>query len=510
METSKRIHQQIIILLRSFSLKLILIAAIFLTIPLILWWQFERAEREQAVLIHNAVDQTGRMVAAMLRPHFAQFESEPPNALADALAGAPLVDAKVKVLVRLKDAKLDDFIYIASAPPLSPKNLNRERQDLVDSGIFERLAPACDRATDLSVPFTDAEGQKEILTSMTPVHEGGNCWIVITAINAADIAPAPLQIRSWSMSTITVAGAIYFVSTALVVLLALQMWLNVRRFRGAARRIRMRGLGGSTFQELNTIPELRGVTEDFDSLVLALTESQAFIKQTAEENSHALKAPLAVIAQSLEPLKRAVPPSDTVAQRSLQLIERSVERLDAAVSSVRDLEQAAAEVVFPERRPVDLSAFLTPMLKDFEMTLAAEGKRLDIAVGQNIMAYANEDLLEPVVENLLENAASFTPRFGTIEVSLIRRGDEAEIRVADRGPGVDPERLPRIFNRYISYREPSKSGTLPSTEHQGLGLWIVKRNVEGLGGKVVAANREGGGFEIRVLLNARVKSNSSR
>lgn len=489
-------------ILHSYALKLLLLAAILLAVPLILWWQFQRAERQQSLLIHNAAAQTGRVVAALLRPHFARFESEPANALTDALAGAPLVNTKVKVLVRPKEARADNFIYIASAPPLPAADLKRERQDLIRSGIFARLAPACDRNSDLALPFQSSGGYRELLTSVTPVHEKGNCWIVITAQNAADIAPEPLHLSFWSIPALPAAIAIYFSSAVLVILLSAHLWRNVARFRGAARRIRMRGAGEVSFQELNTIPELTGVAEDFDGLVGALTQSQAFIKQTAEENSHALKAPLAVIAQSLEPLKRALPQSDAVAQRSLQLIERSVARLDAAVSSVRDLEQAAADVVYPVRRPLDLTAFLMPMLRDFEVTLAAQGKRLDSRLEKSVIAYANEDLLEPVIENILENAASFTPRFGTIEVSLSKKADNAELSVADRGPGVDPEKLSRIFNRYVSYRSEKPPEHLPSTEHQGLGLWIVKRNVEGLGGKVIARNRDGGGFEITIVLDA--------
>ncbi len=502
MEATSNARALVYKLVHSFALKLFLLAMILLSVPLILWWQFQRAERQQSVLLHNAVDQTGRVVAAMLRPHFARFQDESPGALADALAGAALVNTNIKVLVRLQGAKPDDFIYIASAPPLPSTYLKQERRDLIQSGILQRMAPTCDRSTDLSVRFVNPAGRQELLTSMTPVHAGGNCWIVITAQNAADLAPAPLHLSFWSLPTLPAAFVIYFASAAMVILLSVHLWRNVARFRTAARRIRMRGVGAASFRELNTIPELTGVADDFDGLVLALTSSQAFIKQTAEENSHALKAPLAVIAQSIEPIKRAIQPADAAAHRAIQLIERSVVKLDAAVSSVRDLEQAAAEVVYPMRRPFDLTSFLVQMLRDYEVTLAAQGKRLAATLEKGVTAYANEDLLEPVIENILENAASFTPKFGTIDVSLARSGQWVEVRVADRGPGVDADKLARIFNRYVTYREEpdAEGGTLPSTEHQGLGLWIVKRNVEGLGGKVTAKNRDGGGFEITVDL----------
>jgi len=505
MEKSSRLRRFSYNVIHSFTLKLFLLAVILLAVPLVLYLQFQRAEHAQAVLLHNAADQTGRLIAAMLRPHFEQFRSESPTALSEALAGAALVNTNVKVLVRPAGAKRDAFLYIASVPPLSASYLEQERRELLQSGIFQRLAPTCDRTTDLEVRFINPAGQPEMLTSMTPVHADGNCWIVITSQNAADIAPSPLRLPFWKTPTMPPAALIYLLSAVIVFVLLVQLRRNVSRFSAAARRIRLRGAGADSFRKLNTIPELTGVAEDFDVLVSALTESQAFIRQTAEENSHALKAPLAVIAQSVEPLKRVIPPGDAAAIRSMQLIERSVAKLDALVTSSRDLEQAAAELVYPARRPIDLSAFLMQMAKDYETSLGAQGKHLKTQIAKRVTAYANEDLLEPVIENILENAAGFTPKSGTIEITLEKSGDNVEIHVADQGPGVNPAVLPYVFDRYTSYRvgAMADAGTPFSPEHhQGLGLWIVKRNVEGLGGKVTADNRPGGGFEICVTLKA--------
>ena len=300
--------------------------------------------------------------------------------------------------------------------------------------------------------------------------------------------------------------AVYILSTVLVVWLFVHMWRNVSRFRRAARRIRLRH-GTVSFGQVNSIPELKGVAEDFDSLVIALVESQMFIRRAAEENAHALKAPLAVIAQSIEPLKRAITGQEPAAHRSIQLIERSVVRLDGLVSSAREMESAVADVIYPECGLIDLSNFLARLLQGYETSLLPQHKRLIAIIAPHVSAYANEDIMEVVIENLLENAASFTAVGGEIEVTLHADREFAHIRVADRGPGVDPRNLGRIFDRYVSYRAPySDKAELLHTanSHQGLGLWIVKRNVEGLGGVVVARNRQGGGFEVTVSLHTRL------
>ncbi len=487
----------------SFSLQLFVLAVILLTVPIVLYWQFEKAEQRQTELLHATVGRTGQLIAAMLRPRLANFAHEPPAALGEALAAAAIGDTKVKLLLRPQEGGMNDFFYVAAAPAVSAAYLVKERQELIASGILSGLASTCDHSANLEFRFINPAGNPEILTSLTPVHIDGDCWVVLTAQNAASLTAGAIDRPFWQTPAMRIAAAVYVLSTALIVWLFVHLRRNVTRFRDAARRIRQRGTGGTSFRDANTIPELTGVAEDFDSLVIALTESQDFIRQTAEENTHALKAPLAVIAQSVEPIRRALPMDETSAQRSLQLIERSVARLDTIVSAARDLEEAVADVLYPVRRPVDLSRFLEQLLGAYHETLVAQGKQLVSSVTPGIVASANDDLIEPVIENLLENAASFTSSGGTIEVSVGREDGMAAIRVADRGPGVDPVHLPHIFERYTSWR-PARDDCAEAIQaaeaHQGLGLWIVKRNVDGLGGRVRAQNRDGGGFEVIVKL----------
>jgi len=481
-------------LVHSFSFKLVLLALILLSVPLILYWQFIHAEQEQELLLSRAVDQTNRVTAVSLTPRFERFSIEPAHMLQEAMARASGGHTHIKVLMRLAGAPPNDFIYVASQPVFPKQYLERERAQLIRSGIFKRLAPTCDGTTSLGQKFVNPKGTQEMLTAMTPVHANGNCWVVISSENAASLTSWPVGSSFWNTPVLRAAAIIYLLSTVLLIGLFIQMWRNVERFRLAARRIRMQGAQVS-FRKINSIPELTRVTEDFDSLVDALIASQKRTREAAEENSHALKTPLAVIAQSVEPLKRAVSPHDAAAQRSIDLIERAVQRLDSMVNAYHDLENAAADLIFPVRNPTNLSALLRTSLPAYENILAAQGKTLSTAVDEGVIALANDELMEAVIENLLENAASFTPENGAIEVHLARENDAACFRVMDRGPGVAPDVIGRIFDRAVSFRDPRSAEA-----HQGLGLWIVKRNIEALGGSVMARNREDGGLEVAVRL----------
>jgi two-component system sensor histidine kinase ChvG len=490
----------------SFSLKLSLLAIILLTVPVALYWQFRRYEHEQAVVLRNALEEKSRLITAILRPHLTNFFSEGPQQLRNALADAAVAGINIKILLRPPADGGQHFFYIMSSPPVSLAYLKQEKQALVQSGIFNNLAPTCDRFSDLSMRFTNPAGRPELLTSMTPVHTRDNCWVIITSEGAGSTSQAAYWSFLQTKSTMRAMMVVYVLSTVLIAWLFVHMWRNVSRFRRAARHIRLRS-GPVSFGQVNTIPELRGVAEDFDSLVTALVESQMFIRRTAEDNAHALKAPLAVIAQSIEPLKRAIADRDPSVQRSVQLIERSVARLDGLVSSAREMDAAVADVIYPECGLIDLSNFLVRLLDGYETSLVLQKKRLAVTIAPHVRAYANEDIMEVVVENLLENAASVTAEGSEIEVTLYADRESAHIRIADRGPGVNPRHLGRIFDRYVSYRVPPTNRgeeLQPAGHHQGLGLWIVKRNVAGLGGTVIANNRQGGGFEITVNLRTRL------
>ncbi|MEJ0068003.1 MAG: sensor histidine kinase [Pseudomonadota bacterium] len=117
-----------------------------------------------------------------------------------------------------------------------------------------------------------------------------------------------------------------------------------------------------------------------------------------------------------------------------------------------------------------------------------------------------DDLIETVVENLIDNALSFSSPDGEVGVTVAMVDDRAVIAVTDRGPGVPAERLPRIFDRYYSERpfvaRPAHEDESPFSQdgHFGVGLWLVRRHTEALKGKVVAENRPGGGFIVTVVL----------
>jgi two-component system sensor histidine kinase ChvG len=148
--------------------------------------------------------------------------------------------------------------------------------------------------------------------------------------------------------------------------------------------------------------------------------------------------------------------------------------------------------------PTDLSALLDELLDNLRSSLRERDIHLHSAVQPQITVALDHELFETAIENLLENAADFTPPNGTVRIELRRNGQQAELRIEDQGPGVPPDDLERIFERYYSSRPDGVPTGHPV--HFGIGLWIVRRNIDALGGRIEAQNRQQGGLSMQVHL----------
>jgi two-component system sensor histidine kinase ChvG len=234
-------------------------------------------------------------------------------------------------------------------------------------------------------------------------------------------------------------------------------------------------------------------------MVEVLAASARDMRRAAEDNAHAFKTPIAVIRQSLEPLKRAVVPDNQRGLRALGLIESSLDKLDGLVASARRLDEATADLMDAPRSDIDLSNILVRLLQAQADVLARRRVQLRGHILPKVVIHANAEMVETVIENLFENAVSFSPEGEAIGVRLEAVDGQAEMLIGDSGPGVPDEHLERIFDRYFSAR-PDYDASGDGQTHFGIGLWVARRNVEALGGTIEAENRRPHGLLVRVRL----------
>src|SRR5881394_454919 len=213
--------------------------------------------------------------------------------------------------------------------------------------------------------------------------------------------------------------------------------------------------------------------------------------------SHELRTPLSIFRGYLETLLEDPhqPPGELL--RILEIMERHSDRLNALVEDVLSLARLESPGVELNLADVDLPELLHGIMRDWEKRLAAKQLKSHLNFPGNLPPLrADETRLQELIYNLLDNAVKYSKPGSTVFLRAESEGDSVRISVADQGPGIPLEDLPRIFERF--YRVDKSR----SSEHSGtgLGLSIVKHIAQLHGGSVDAKSDVGKGTTITVTL----------
>ncbi len=276
------------------------------------------------------------------------------------------------------------------------------------------------------------------------------------------------------------------IMTVLSLLLAGTIAEPVRRLADAAERVRRRIKARVEIPDFTVrrdeIGHLSGTLREMTNALYSRIEG---IESFAADVAHELKNPLTSLRSAVETLPRAKT-ADSQA-RLLAVIEHDVKRLDRLISDISDASRLDAELQRHEVTPVDLRRLLTTVVavanevkkKPVNVTLGFEG-----GGPRQFLVAGHDSRLGQVVHNLIDNARSFSPPEGCVRVGCRRLKDEIEITVDDDGPGIQPDAVDKIFQRFYTDRPHQGFG-----QNSGLGLSISKQIIEAHGGRIWAENR---------------------
>jgi two-component system OmpR family sensor kinase len=233
--------------------------------------------------------------------------------------------------------------------------------------------------------------------------------------------------------------------------------------------------------------ELAAVGAAIDSMAAELSRHRTLERAFLMSISHDLRTPLTSIRGYAEAVAEGAADDEESRRRAATIIEAEARRLERLVADLLELARLDAREFSLHPGPVDVAEVARHAALALEPAAREAGLRLVVAGEPGpVMAVADPERLAQVVANLVENALKYAAT--TVEVATRAADRDVEIGVADDGPGIDPEDLPRVFERlYTSRRQPGrKVGT-------GLGLAIVRELVSAMGGRVsVGPTPEGG------------------
>jgi two-component system sensor histidine kinase ChvG len=375
----------------------------------------------------------------------------------------------------------------AEVPPQAPPEAPPEVPPEVEAALGGRYGAA--------VRPTPGDERSVTLHVGIPVRVGER---VVGAVQASQSTFRILEeLRGTRLAFFQVFLASIAVAVALSLALATTISRPVRRLRAEAaalvdRRGRLRG----TFSGSEHLDEIGDLARALAALSRRVEEHGRFAEAFAADLSHEFKNPLTSIRAATEVLSETEEPAERA--RLLATVESEVARLERLLTAVREMSWIDSRLEEEPVGPVDLGALLAALVDNLRLRAPA-GVRLELELPEERIAVrASADRLVQVFENLLDNALGFAPVGSAVVVRLERQGPWTATTVRDRGPGIPPEHLARVFDRFFTYR-PERPGE-GSRRHSGLGLAIVRAIVEGYGGSVEAANAPSGGavFTIRL------------
>jgi len=292
------------------------------------------------------------------------------------------------------------------------------------------------------------------------------------------------------LAILKVGGVASVVMIVLSLLLASTIAGPVRRLADSAervrRRIKMRVEIPDFTRRRDEIGHLSGALRDMTGALYNRIEA---IEMFAADVAHELKNPLTSLRSAVETLPLAR--NEHSRARLLAVIEHDVKRLDRLISDISDASRLDAELQRQDMAPVDLRRLLTTL------TTVANETKLGHDVGvecrfegrgtaDTFSVPGHDSRLGQVISNLLSNAQSFSNSGGKVRILCRRLRTQIEIVVDDDGPGIRPDALERVFERFYTDRPHQGFG-----QNSGLGLSISKQIIEAHGGRIWAENRPG-------------------
>jgi signal transduction histidine kinase len=330
---------------------------------------------------------------------------------------------------------------------------------------------------------------------------GGGMLYAVRDVPGPWVSSARFLLEFWWQLLLAGAAA---AAVALVIArwLARGMTQPLRDMADAARRMETGDYSQRVVTESRD--EVGRLAEAFNRMSAELNGLEMLRRELVANVSHELKTPISALRAHLENLLDGVEEPNP---ETLQVMLVQSERLGRLVDELLDLSKLETGDVPLEREPVELAPLVAQVLSEIEVARPERGAtvRQDLP-GDLPPVFADRERVHQVLFNLLDNAVRLTQAGGHVTVTAARHDGSVDVTVADTGPGISPEDLPRVFERF--YRvDASRSRDDGGT---GIGLAIARSVVEAHGGRIWADSEPGKGSTFTFELPVAAEGEPSR
>lgn len=355
------------------------------------------------------------------------------------------------------------------------------------------VAPAAQRALKMEVDQalrgvhwagmrTTDDGERVVSVSIPIQHV--QAVLGVLTLEASDVDEIISRERQALAPFILIAIFVTLVSSILLNNLIAQ---PVRMLSRAADRVRLsRARAISLPQLARRDDELGDLTRSLEDMTQALSERMDAIERFAADVAHEIKNPLTSLRSAVETLDLVKDPA--ARERLLSILKNDIQRLDRLVTDISNASRLDAELSREDLRPLDLGRVISEVVQLYQDTAKPHEPHVVFEAPDTlepIMVSGREGPLGQLLRNLVDNARSFSAADGEVRVRLERGRGQAVVSVEDDGPGIPPDNLETIFERFYTSRP--KGAAFGG--NSGLGLSIARQIAAAQGGVIRAENR---------------------
>ena len=485
---------------KSATLWLLCLVGLAAALPVLVYLHFDRIDAQRRGQAYGAFTDRDRLIAATLAPNLVASGNPADEAVRNALTRlAGPTTRRWLFFIPANEARDGNLRVAALESSTGPGQSEGTPDDARPLKILRDMPASC-------IP-AEGSGNSDVrastgprFASIVPIPAMRGCWLLVSEESRTEPLPAFVGQSLEHLWDARLPIISYVLALGVAVLCAIMIGIGLRRFRRIAYDVgqyRMPLAGGG---DSKVMPELSGAAEVIDGLALDIRRISDLIRQTAEDNAHSLKTPLAVVRAAVGRVRRHIPDDSGAVHRALAAADQAVDRLFLLITTSQRLDEDTAALIVAPRQLVNLTELIEETSRQFYDLIAARHIQCVQHLPKGVMVRAGIGHLETVLRNVVDNAISSSPDNGLLTLSLLQRARTIDLRIEDNGAGVEVDAVDRLFERDYSTPDSEVDESDNSPRHARPGLFIVRRNVEALGGRVTAENIPGGGFAITITL----------